>query len=119
MAVISCLLSSDSQRGRSRPLNLLYWINRASRTCKKSGSPEGAPACRLLAIASGIVAHSRNASISWGGALLFHLEHVDGEIARFKLAIPVSPNAIHLIALDTDDGHQWPSRTQPNKIATP
>jgi hypothetical protein len=37
------------------------------------------------------------------------LEHVDGEIVRFKLAIPVGPNAIHLIALDTEDGHQWSS----------
>jgi hypothetical protein len=35
MAVISCLLSSGRQRGRSRPLNLLYWINRASRSCKE------------------------------------------------------------------------------------
>jgi len=88
------------------------------RALLKSGSPEGAPACRWLAIASGIVTYSAMFRFL-GSALLFHLEHVDGEIARFKLAIPVSPNAIHLIALDTDDGHQGPSRTQPNKIATP
>ncbi len=74
----------------------------------KNGSPEGAPASRLLAFASGIVAYSAMFRFL-GSALLFHLEHVDGETSRFKLAIPVGPNAIRLIAVDTDDGHQWPS----------
>jgi hypothetical protein len=37
------------------------------------------------------------------------LKHVDGEIVGSNLAIPVGPNAIHLIALDTPDGHQWPA----------
>jgi hypothetical protein len=39
-------------------------------------------------------------------ALLSHLEHVDGEIIGINLAIHVGPKAIHLIALDTFDGHQ-------------
>jgi hypothetical protein len=50
--------------------------------------------------------------------LLFHLENVDGESSRCNRALPVGPKAIHLIALDTENGHQWPSWPQPNKIAT-
>jgi len=42
-------------------------------------------------------------------ALLSHLEHVDGETIRVNPAIPVGPKAIHLIALDAFNGHQWPS----------
>jgi hypothetical protein len=42
-------------------------------------------------------------------ALLSHLEHVHGETIGVNLAIHVGPKAIHLIALDTFDGHQWPS----------
>jgi hypothetical protein len=43
------------------------------------------------------------------GALLSHLEHVHGETIGVNLAIHVGPKAIHLIALDTFDGHQWSS----------
>jgi hypothetical protein len=42
-------------------------------------------------------------------ALLFLPEHVDGEAIGVHLAIPVGPKAIHLIALDTLNGHQWAS----------
>jgi hypothetical protein len=42
-------------------------------------------------------------------ALLSHLEHVHRETIGVNLAIHVGPKAIHLIALDTFDGHQWPS----------
>jgi hypothetical protein len=42
-------------------------------------------------------------------ALLSPLEHVHRETIGVNLAIPVGPKAIHLIALDTFDGHQWPS----------
>ena len=48
----------------------------------------------------------RTASVN---ALSFHLEHVHWESSRCNRAIPVGPNAIHLIALDTVNGHQWPS----------
>jgi hypothetical protein len=51
--------------------------------------------------------------------LLIHLQDGGGEDVRFRLAVPVGPDAIHLIALDADDGHQWTSRTQPNKFAAP
>jgi len=44
-----------------------------------------------------------------GGRLLSHLEHVHGETIGVNLAIHVGPKAIHLIALDTFDGHQWSS----------
>ena len=42
-------------------------------------------------------------------ALLSHLEHAHGETIGVNLAIHVGPKAIHLIALDTFDGHQWSS----------
>ena len=42
-------------------------------------------------------------------ALLSLLEHVHRETIGVNLAIPVGPKAIHLIALDTFDGHQWTS----------
>jgi hypothetical protein len=42
-------------------------------------------------------------------AQLSHLEHVRGETIGVNLAIHVGPKAIHLIALDTFDGHQWSS----------
>jgi hypothetical protein len=42
-------------------------------------------------------------------ALLSPLEHVHRETIGVNLAIHVGPKAIHLIALDTFDGHQWPS----------
>ena len=58
------------------------------------------------------------ADIARREALLSLLEHVHRETIGVNLAIPVGPKAIHLIALDTFDGHQWPSRPQPNKIAT-
>jgi hypothetical protein len=51
--------------------------------------------------------------------MLSHLEHVHGETIGVDLATPVGPKAIHLIALDTFNGHQRSSRAQPNKIATP
>jgi hypothetical protein len=41
-------------------------------------------------------------------ALLSHLEHVDRETIGVDLAIPVGPKAIHPIALDAFNGHQWP-----------
>jgi hypothetical protein len=41
--------------------------------------------------------------------LLSPLEHVHRETIGVNLAIHVGPKAIHLIALDTFDGHQWPS----------
>jgi hypothetical protein len=50
--------------------------------------------------------------------LLSPLEHVHRETIGVNLAIEVGPKAIHLIALDTFNGHQWSSRAQPNKIAT-
>jgi hypothetical protein len=50
---------------------------------------------------------------------LLNLEHVHGETIGVNLTIEIGPKAIHLIALDTFNGHQWPSRTQPNQIATP
>jgi hypothetical protein len=42
-------------------------------------------------------------------AQLSHLEHVHGETIGVNLASRVVPKAIHLIALDTFDGHQWSS----------
>jgi hypothetical protein len=42
-------------------------------------------------------------------AVLSPLEHVHRETIGVNLAIEVGPKAIHLIALDTFDGHQWPS----------
>jgi len=42
-------------------------------------------------------------------ALLSDLEHVHGEAIGVNLAIRVGPKAIHLIALDIFNGHQWPS----------
>ena len=42
-------------------------------------------------------------------ALLSHLEDVYRESIGINLAIHVGPKAIHLIALDTFDGHQWTS----------
>jgi hypothetical protein len=42
-------------------------------------------------------------------ALLSPLEHVHRETIGVNLAIEVGPKAIHLIAVDTFDGHQWPS----------
>jgi hypothetical protein len=41
--------------------------------------------------------------------LLSQLEHVNGETIGVNLAIHVGPKAIHLIALDIFDGHQWSS----------
>jgi hypothetical protein len=41
--------------------------------------------------------------------LLSHLQHVNGETIGVNLASHVGPKAIHLIALDTFDGHQWSS----------
>jgi hypothetical protein len=52
-------------------------------------------------------------------ALLSPLEHAHGETIGVNLTIHVGPKAIHLIALDTFDGHQWSSGAQPNKITTP
>jgi hypothetical protein len=42
-------------------------------------------------------------------ALLSHLEHVHGKTIGVNLAIHISPKAMHLIALDISNGHQWPS----------
>jgi hypothetical protein len=42
-------------------------------------------------------------------AQLFLLEHVHGETIGVNLASRVVPKAIHLIALDAFDGHQWSS----------
>jgi hypothetical protein len=42
-------------------------------------------------------------------ALLSPLEHVHRETIGVDLATHVGPKAIHLIALDTFNGHQWPS----------
>jgi hypothetical protein len=42
-------------------------------------------------------------------ALLFPLEHVDGEAIGVHLANAVGPKAIDLIALDIFDGHQRPA----------
>jgi hypothetical protein len=42
-------------------------------------------------------------------ALLSHLEHVHGKTIGVNLATHVGPKAIHLIALDIFNGHQWPS----------
>jgi hypothetical protein len=42
-------------------------------------------------------------------ALLSHLEHVHGKTIGVNLAIHVGPKAVHLIALDISNGHQWPS----------
>src|ERR1700722_14973550 len=52
-------------------------------------------------------------------ALLSHLKHIHGKTVSVNLAIHVGPKAVHAIALDISNGHQWPSRPQPNKIATP
>jgi len=41
--------------------------------------------------------------------LLLHLEHLHGETIGVNLAIEVGPKAIHLIAPDILNGHQWPS----------
>jgi hypothetical protein len=49
------------------------------------------------------------ADIARREALLSLLKHVHRETIGVNLAIPVGPKAIHLIALDTFDGHQWPS----------
>jgi hypothetical protein len=38
-----------------------------------------------------------------------NLERLVGETFRPNMAIQVGPNAIHLIALNADDGHQWSS----------
>jgi hypothetical protein len=51
----------------------------------------------------------READITRREALLSHLEHVHGETIGVNLVIHVGPKAIHLIALDTFDGHQRPS----------
>jgi hypothetical protein len=77
-------------------------MRRKKRIRQKARRP---PVCQLLHQ----VSQRTPRCFDYWGAPLFHLEHVDREIARFKLAIPIGPNAIHLIALDTDDGHQWPS----------
>jgi hypothetical protein len=42
-------------------------------------------------------------------ALLSSLEHVQGETIGVNLAVEVGPKAIHLVALDIFNGHQWPS----------
>ena len=47
------------------------------------------------------------------------LKHVGGKSLSVRLAIRAGPNAIHLISLDAVDGHQRPSRTQPNQVAPP
>jgi hypothetical protein len=47
--------------------------------------------------------------IAWREALLSPLEHVHGEAIGVNLAIHIGPKAVHLIALDIFDGHQWPS----------
>jgi hypothetical protein len=57
--------------------------------------------------------------IAWREATLSLLEHVHGETIGIDLAIHVGPKAIHLIALNAFNGHQWSSRAQPNKVATP
>jgi hypothetical protein len=49
------------------------------------------------------------ADIARREALLSPLEHVHRKTIGVNLAIHVGPKAIHLIALDTFDGHQWPS----------
>jgi hypothetical protein len=49
------------------------------------------------------------ADIARREALLSLLEHVQRETIGVNLAIAVGPKAIHLIALDTFDGHQRPS----------
>jgi hypothetical protein len=49
------------------------------------------------------------ADIARREALLSPLEHVHRETIGVNLVIHVGPKAIHLIALDTFDGHQWPS----------
>jgi hypothetical protein len=49
------------------------------------------------------------ADIARREALLSPLEHVHRETIGVNLAIRVGPKAIHLIALDTFDGHQWSS----------
>ena len=49
------------------------------------------------------------ADIARREALLSPLEHVHRETIGVNLTIHVGPKAIHLIALDTFDGHQWPS----------
>jgi hypothetical protein len=41
--------------------------------------------------------------------LLLLLEHVNRETVGVNLVIHVGPEAIHLIALDIFDGHQWSS----------
>ena len=41
--------------------------------------------------------------------LLLLLEHVNRETIGVNLVIHVGPEAIHLIALDIFDGHQWTS----------
>jgi hypothetical protein len=42
-------------------------------------------------------------------APLSQLKHVRRKSIGVNLAIRVAPKAIHLIALDTFDGHQWSS----------
>jgi hypothetical protein len=39
--------------------------------------------------------------------LLSHLEYVQGEAIGVNLAIHIGPKAVHPIALDTFDSHQW------------
>jgi hypothetical protein len=51
----------------------------------------------------------RTSDLAQREALLKHLEHVHGKAIGVNLAIPIGPKAIHLIALDISNGHQWPS----------
>jgi hypothetical protein len=81
---------------------------------------DGVMTCPLKAASAWLLIDAAAAKGSGSSkALLFLLEYVDGEAIGIHLAGPVGPKAIHLIAIDALNGHQWPSRTQPDEISTP
>jgi hypothetical protein len=56
-----------------------------------------------------LAAAAATSTVKPRGKLLTHLEHIHGEAIGVNLAVHVGPKAVHPIALDTFDGHQWSS----------
>jgi hypothetical protein len=76
---------------------------------RPSTAKSGLPRSTDILDARGHVSNVPTSDIAQREALLSHLEHVHGKTIGVNLAIHVGPKAIHLIALDIFDGHQWSS----------
>ena len=78
----------------------LVTLEDAGRCIKKLPKAEHEAGCGMLREPNDAKAKEKHRRLEFP-------KHVDGEIVGSNLAIAVGPNAIHLIALDTQDGHQW------------